>query len=145
VTLHYANLTNGRACPHLGEVPDRRVVRVQSTWCEQKRWGDVALTVGADLLFHLARGETCVVHDVSERDRESRACWQGLSWLRYACSVAWGLPEPAEYVRNGRVYVTHYWRGVWFDLDRKERTYLRRFREWHAGDPVDLRSCWGLA
>jgi len=147
VTVHYANLTNGLHCPHLDleHVPNLRIVRIQSTWCEQKRWGDVLLTAGADLLYQLARGETCVVHDVSERPRESRACWQGLSWLRYALAVAWGLPEPRETVREHEVNVTPYWRDVWAGLDDVPRTYARRFRRWHAGGAVDLRSCYGGA
>jgi hypothetical protein len=146
MTFHYANLSNGLGCPHLeGHLVPPRVVRVQSTWCEQQRWGDVLLTAGADLLYHLARGERCVVHDVSERDRETRACWQGLSWLRWALSRAWGVaPEPEVFKPSGMA-AGRFWERTWLGLDDVPRTYAGRFRQWHRGGPVDLRSCWALS
>lgn len=135
--VHYANLTNGVLCaPHNG-----RFTRIPSTFCEQKMWGRVIYGAGPDVLTTLARGYSVIVHDQSEKRRATRAQWQGLSWLRYACSLAWGLPEPTEYSRNG-MNVTSYWRGTWLGLPAPDRTWLAYFSRFAAEtDLVDLRAC----
>lgn len=135
--VHYANLTNGVLCaPQNG-----RFTRIPSTFCEQKMWGRVVYGAGPDLLTALARGASVVVHDQSEKQRVTRAQWQGLSWLRYACSMAWGLEEPVELSRGG-ANVTGYWRGAWLGLDSPDKAWLRYFGRF-AQDlaVVDLRPC----
>lgn len=137
--VHYANLTNGLLC-----APDEvRYTRIPSAWCEQKQWGKVLYGAGADLLTVAAVGRPVIVHDQSERQRFTRAQWQGLSWLRYACSMAFGLGEVKEVTRGG-ANVTSYWRGVWLGLDRADRNWLEYFGEaaTAAGTSlVDIRPC----
>jgi hypothetical protein len=124
----YANLTNGLLCAP----SDAPLVRLPSTWCEQKAWDKVLTGLGADLYAHLARGEAITVHDQSERERQTRAQWQGLSWVRYACAVAWGLKPRREISRFG-MDVTEYWADVYESLDltkrgRESQRWLEYFR-----------------
>ena len=134
---HYINLTNGILCAPA----NASYVRIPSTFCEQKQWGRVVYGAGPDMLSTLAMGYPVVVHDQSERQRLTRAQWQGLSWLRYACSMAWGLPEPTEYSRNG-MNVTSYWRGTWLGLPEPDKTWLGYFKRFAEGiEVVDLKPC----
>lgn len=138
MALHYANLTNGLLCCPASGVA---MCRIPSTFCEQKLWGKVIYGAGPDLLVAAARGHQVIVHDQSERQRQTRAQWQGLSWLRYACSMAWGLPEPAEFSRNG-MNVTGYWRGTWLGLPEPDKAWLRYFGRFADGlRQVDVRPC----
>ncbi|MBF6332449.1 hypothetical protein [Nocardia transvalensis] len=87
--VHFANLTRGLLCPHLVGY-EVRYTRIQSTSCEQKRWHDVIFGAGPDLLMTMALGRLAIVHDQSERPRETRAMWQGLVFVRRACEHLWG-------------------------------------------------------
>ncbi|HZO67899.1 MAG TPA: hypothetical protein VFB74_23110 [Kribbellaceae bacterium] len=138
MSVEFVNLTRGLLCGR--DVESGRYLRIQSTWCEQKRWGDIVLTASPDLLFHAAQGHACVVHDRSEKDRVTRAQWQGLSWLRYACSVAWyGKAEP-EFSRGGH-RVDDYWLACWRALPDRTRTYLDWYRRWSVGVGVFIKPC----
>lgn len=135
--VHYANLTNGLLC-----APSPvGLTRIPSTWCEQGLWDRIAYGAGPDLLTVAAKGYTVIVHDQSEKQRQTRAQWQGLSWLRYACSVAWGLPEPTELSRNG-MDVAAYWREVWGGLDRADRAWIEYFGRFASElDEVRIQPC----
>lgn len=137
MTVHYRNLTNGLCCGH--NPLDGRYVRLQSTWCEQKRWADVLTHLSPDLLIHVAFGEDVVVHDRSEKRRLTRACWQGLSWVRFACRRGWDL-EPAVEVSRGGQDMGAYWAVVWDGLDRPAKAWVRYFRRFATGD-VQLSCC----
>lgn len=135
--VHYANLTNGILCAPKGA----GYIRIPSTFCEQKLWGRVVYGAGPDMLSALAMGYPVVVHDQSERQRATRAQWQGLSWLRYACSAAWGLELPVEESRSG-MNVTGYWEEVWDGLERPEKNWLRYFGRFAEGTEIaDLKAC----
>ena len=133
--IHVANLTNGVLCAPA----DATYLRIQSTWCEQKRWEDLLWAMPADLLVNLALGHKVIVHDQSEQQRATRAQWQGLSWIRYALRAAWDLPEGREKSRSN-MDVTHYWWQQWRDLDFPVRRHLNYYK---AFDPtqVDLVPC----
>lgn len=140
--VHYINLTRGTMCPHNPvNLPHARYVRLQSTWCEQKLWEQVLWTTDADLFFNLAIGNRCVVHDASERDRETRACWQGLAWIRYACERSWGLPASPPVMRNGH-NASAYFGFIYEKMSANTRNYLRYFRQYHQDTPILLESCY---
>lgn len=144
MSTEFVNLTRGLLCGR--DVEAGRYLRVQSTWCEQKRWSDVLLTTSPDLFFHAAQGHVCVVHDRSERERLTRAQWQGLSWLRFACSTAWyGKAEP-EYARRGQ-RIDGYWQQCWDSLPERTRKYVGWFSRWSVGLHVAIRpcGCWHTA
>lgn len=139
---YFINLSNGLICNSNGCFPDRplKFVRIQSTWCEQKRWAPILDTLGADFLMALAEGRNVVVHDKSEKNRQTRAGWQGLSWIRYACMHAWYDVHTREWSRSG-VNVSDYWEEQYHKLPRGTRSMLRYFRRYAAPWPFDLRSC----
>jgi hypothetical protein len=122
--LHYTNLTRGLLCP----IEHDRFVRIQSTWGEQKRWGDTLFTLGPDFLMNLALGHKIVLHDKSEKKRRTRAQYQCISWIKYACSVSWFNIEPESYV-NGH-NATGYWRLQWMNIDPRVKTYVSYFKQY---------------
>lgn len=139
--VHYLNLSRGQLCA--GHVPNPHFLRLQSTWCEQKRWADILWTLGPDFYINLARGPV-TVHDVSERPRTTRACWQGLVWVRFACERLWEGPEHPAIGRNGQD-MTPYFTGELGRLDDRVRTFVRYFRSHYQGRPLSLDVCSGLS
>lgn len=139
---HYANLSNGVFCECFARETVDAFTRIQSTALEQKLWSSVVHGAGPDLLMHLAMGVRCVVHDVSERERRTRAVHQGLPWLRGVCQLAWGEPLSTVRSRSG-MNVTRYVERTWSELDSSTRSHLKYFGRWHtAGAPVCLEACW---
>ncbi len=117
-------------------------VRIPSSWCEQKRWGDILNTLPPDLWLAMAVGAPCTMHDRSERQRPSRAMWQGLSWIRYAVNSAWDLPVADEFSRSG-MKVNAYWAKQFAELPKPTRNLLRYYLNYYKGDgkSVLLASC----
>ncbi len=85
--VYYCNLTNG--LEHLDRLGSVRMIRIQSTWCEQKRWNDIIFALSDDLLFNLAIGNKCVICDCSAKNRIPRALWQGLEVIEYFLNKYW--------------------------------------------------------
>lgn len=140
---HLTNLSRGllsRCLAHEGDVTC--TVRIPSTWCEQKRWDDILVTLPPQMWILMSLSVPLIMHDVSEKPRPTRATWQGLSWIRYAVNSAWDLPVPAEYSRSG-VNVSGYWAKVFNGLPRSTRTLLRYYLNFYRGDgsPVSLTGC----
>jgi hypothetical protein len=142
VTRHVCNLSRGLLCPHFRDgFTGHYYSRIQSTACEQKRWGAVLGGLGPGEYLALARGERVVVHDVSEKLREPRAIWQGLPFIRYACRRAWGLETLPVRSRNG-MDVTRYAEECYRGLASSARRELRYFRRYCVeGSRVDLSGC----
>lgn len=142
--FHFRNLTNGILC---APQDSRGNVRIGSTTCEQKQWDSVLRQAGVDMLALLAQGHSVVLHDQSERPRQTRAQWQGLSWIRYACARAWSIPAAEEFSRNG-ANVTVYWGEQYASLSKADLNYLRYFRPLVMKHPdprplnqINLRPC----
>lgn len=130
----YANLTNGLACAPQSAL----ITRLPSTWCEQKLWDQVTTGVGPQMLRDLANGTQVVVHDQSERQRLTRAQWQGLSWLRYACSRAWNMQVPLEKDHQGMAYE---WSRRYIELKPPTVAWLEYFTPSRRIARVDLVPC----
>lgn len=140
MTQHYLNLTRGLLCQH--HALGAKLLRLQSTWCEQKRWADILITTPPDFLMDLAQGQDILVHDVSEKPRITRACWQGLEWIRSVCAAEWGLPRPAITGRGGRsleLYFAH----EYAHLPARERQMVRYFRQFCHEPNLNIRVCDG--
>jgi hypothetical protein len=88
-TTHWVNLTNGLQAIRDYQLTDWRALRIQSTHCEQKRWEDVLASVPDEMLLRLAMGEECRIYDYGANKPISRACWQGLEWVRYVLCRRW--------------------------------------------------------
>lgn len=142
--LHAVNLTRGLLCPHLEDVAESQVrfTRIQSTQCEQKLWDAVVMSLGSDLYWHLSRGATVMVHDVSERPRETRACWQGVALIRRACEYAWGLPvTPVTGRGELSRSMEQYFDKVIPRLSDSTRVYLRYWAKGKRTGACRLVSC----
>lgn len=138
--IEFVNLSRGLLCGP----SDGRIMRLQSTWCEQREWDRILMTTSPELYFRLAQGHKIVVHDLSEKRRETRAQWQGLSWIRAATSLAWYQVTPTEFSRNG-MNITDYWVKQFGKLDKTTKTYVRRFAEWtdpYTQGVLSPCSCW---
>lgn len=149
MSVEYFNLSNGIAClDHIGRAladdpEEPRYSRIQSTWCEQKLWNQLLLTTPPDMYFHLANRESVIVHDKSEKDRLTRAQWQGLGMIRVACNLAWwGITGP-QYSRSG-MNVTEYFIDQWVELPPTTQRYIEWFGKYAPMIPtfwVDLVPC----
>lgn len=138
---HFINLSRGVLCPHVVDLDTLRYIRIQSTWCEQKRWADVIMSVGADLLINAATGVTCIIHDVSERQREPRAIWQGVEFIRYCCEKSWNGTTIDIRSRGGNP-MRDYFGKVWTSLPTTATKMIHYYRQYHVpGAPVNIRGC----
>lgn len=140
---HFRNLSRGLSCPC--PTPKFHIIRIQSTHCEQKHWDRILHDVGAELLFTIASGQVAIVHDMSEHPHESRACWQGLSWIRYACFRTWNgnLNMPQVEKSRGGFVLNPYWEEQWLKLPRSTVSWVDYFRKYYTlGGYIFLRSCW---
>lgn len=150
--VEVVNLSRGLLCPHLDNkhpaypIGNYRYSRIQSTQCEQKLWNEViATSFGPDLWMHLAMGHHLVVHDLSEKNRETRACWQGMQFIRYVAERTWLMPITSS--RRRSTYMTDYFEDVYRNhLDAKIVKQVRYYRN-HRDQlglrpPVMLTSCW---
>lgn len=143
--VHYINLTNGLHCPH-GSYLNRTLtpysyVRIQSTACEQKRWDDVVFGAGPDLFMMLARGASIIVHDKSEKERETRAMWQGLRWCQYVAERTWGLPVMPILGRGGKSMQQYF--DQQYHILSKGVKFVAYFGRFLDTDQLYLRSCYG--
>lgn len=80
------------------------------------------------------------VYDQSEKPRATRAQWQGLSWLRFACRAAWELDEQPEYSRSG-FEVTEFWRDRWTQCSDRIKKHVAYYTAFSHGDPVRIEAC----
>jgi hypothetical protein len=123
----FLNLTQGLAWAGLVE-PPYSLVRIESTRLEAKDWGGVLGRLGADFLHAVATGPV-VVYDASARKPQSRAIWQGIPWIRYACERAWRLEITPAIVRGGH-NASSYFDRCWKSLPKSIRRivgYYARF------------------
>lgn len=84
-TVHFANLTRGVKCAP----KTARLARIQSTQLEANQYERVLLSVPDELIALAALGQFVVVHDYSEKPRETRAMWQGLTLARVMMELRW--------------------------------------------------------
>ncbi|PPJ36451.1 hypothetical protein C5E45_20620 [Nocardia nova] len=142
-TLHFANLSRGLLCEHLHSIDpsSMRFCRIQSTSCQQKRWSDIVTGAGPELLMALARGVPVRVHDVSERNRETRAMWQGVAFLRRACETVWGLPTTPVLGRGGASMQAHFDHAI-RNLAARDRRQIRYYRPHVRTTQLHIESCW---
>ena len=96
----YLNLTNGLDVLPLLTHQYYKVIRIQSTACEQKRWDFILSDLDHNLLFDLAIGQVCYIVDCSHTGKMTRALYQGLEWIRYALTRYW-LDKPYKPLVKG--------------------------------------------
>jgi hypothetical protein len=140
---HYRNLSRGLLCGPA----DSKILRIQSTHCEQKLWAQLLWQVPDQLLWDLASGRTIIVHDQSERDRETRAMWQGLQLVRIVTETSWfGEPTGQYHFGRGGTSAYQHLRAVAAALPRPVRKRFDYYRSYRAPHVAEARlfSCYRL-
>lgn len=144
-TVHYANLTRGVACAP----KNSRLCRIQSTQCEAKTWDRVLLSVPDELIATVAMGQFVVVHDYSEKPRETRAMWQGLTLARIMMELRWfGELRSRYHLKRGGESNLQYLKNV---VSHQE-SHVKRKYDYFRGLAMDtdttranVISCWSAS
>lgn len=91
---YFINLTAG--LEHLVQYEALRsifqFIRIQSTQLEHKQLELVLKDLDNNFLMKLAIGRKCLVFDFTSRKKKnnvSRACWQGIAWIKYCLNRIW--------------------------------------------------------
>lgn len=129
---HFINLTNGiEAIADYGLDPHKvRFIRIQSTACEQKRWGDIIMQLSDDFLISAALGYHCVVYDYGANKGVPRAIWQGLEWIKYALWRRW---YGQQYRPTGRaITMEPYFAERYRELSPRVKARLDYFKSYCA-------------
>lgn len=136
---HWINLSRGVGCAdHTGR--HVQYMRLQSTWCEQRRWDDILWTIPTGFYVDISDGSgNVVVHDQSERQRTPRALWQGLRFVEIACCKSWGYKIPelveANNSRGGKA-MDQYLLGVWdWEISDRTKTLLGYYKKFTIAPP----------
>jgi hypothetical protein len=134
-TVHYANLTRGVACAP----KTSRLCRIQSTQCEAKAWDRVLMSVPDELIAGVALGQFTVVHDFSEKPRETRAMWQGLTLARIMMELRWWGELRGRYDARGGGASIQYLKNVASGQPEHVRRKYDYFRDLtHVNDTTYL-------
>lgn len=139
----YYNLTNGLQCPEFEySLIPRRYCRIQSSQLEAKAWDRVLWQAPDDMLWSLAKGRNVLVHDRSEKNRETRAMWQGLTLIEYVAHRAWNV-GPWPVTGRGGKPMENLFDDIYQGLDKPLRKKYTYFRKHLAPYPAArLVSCW---
>jgi hypothetical protein len=102
--VDFINLSSGLAWLAHPEGPtDYRLVRIQSTACEQKRWNALIDDLDYDFMLAIASGCHCRVWDASAKKPVSRALYQGIPWIIFALESSWFGRASDPMVKNHNV------------------------------------------
>jgi len=139
----FINLSNGIEALDRYDLAfdDVHFLRIQSTACEQKRWGPIIDDLSPDFLMLAALGKTIVVYDFGANKETPRAIWQGLEWVKF---VLWRRWHIINYEPAGRAHSMHeYFRHQYRQLDRKTKAKLDYYATFCEGNTLDIRSVTG--
>lgn len=124
----YFNLTNGiEFIPNLSSYNNLKFIRIQSTSCEQKRWDFILQELDYSFLLDLALGNNVTVVDYGANKEVSRACYQGLEWVKFALNKCWFGKETKAFVRG--TDATNYFKECYAKLDRRTLKKLNYFKK----------------
>lgn len=101
---HYLNLSNGlEAAPTvLASGEPWALLYLRSTTLERRDWPRLFLEeLSDDLLWHLATGTVCVLHDRGTRRPLSKTVYHGVPLIRYVLARHWYGHDPASVPRQG--------------------------------------------
>lgn len=126
--MFYLNLTNGiEFIPKLSGHNNLKFIRIQSTACEQKRWDFILQELDYNFLLDLALGNNVTVVDYGANKEVSRACYQGVEWIRYALNNCWFGKDEKSFVRG--TDVTNYFGECYAKLDKRTLKKLNYFKK----------------
>ena len=135
--MFYLNLTNGiEFIPKLSGHNNLKFIRIQSTACEQKRWDFILQELDYNFLLDLALGNNVTVVDYGANKEVSRACYQGVEWIRYALNNCWFGKDEKSFVRG--TDVTNYFSECYAKLDKRTLKKLNYFKKFLATESLHL-------
>ena len=135
--MFYLNLTNGiEFIPKLSEHSNLKFIRIQSTACEQKRWDFVLQELDYSFLLDLALGNNVTVVDYGANKEVSRACYQGVEWIKYALNNCWFGKDEKVFVRG--TDATNYFGECYAKLDKRTLKKLNYFKKFLATGSLHL-------
>lgn len=140
--INYANLTRGVKCAPRNS----HLIRIQSTQCEANQWERVLLSIPDEFIARVAVGQYIVVHDFSEKNRETRAMWQGLTLVRIMMEYRWFGELRSRFTspRGGKSAI-QYLRNVASqqpDHVRRKYDYFRDLAMESDTTYTSINSCW---
>jgi len=138
-SLYFLNLTNGIEA--LDIFPEHSFIRIQSTACEQKRWGFLLNELDYNFLLNLALGNRCIVVDYSARKEIPRSIYQGVEWIKYALNVLWFNKEIIPLVKGNDC--TIYFRQALKTLNNQTKKKIKYFRKFLHTQEIFLESFSG--
>lgn len=135
--MFYLNLTNGiEFIPKLSEHSNLKFIRIQSTACEQKRWDFILQELDYSFLLDLALGNNVTVVDYGANKEVSRACYQGVEWIKYALNNCWFGKDEKAFVRG--TDATNYFGECYAKLEKRTLKKLNYFKKFLATESLHL-------
>lgn len=135
--MFYLNLTNGiEFIPKLSGHDKLKFIRIQSTACEQKRWDFILQELDYNFLLDLALGNNVTVVDYGANKEVSRACYQGVEWIKYALNKCWFGKDGKAFVRG--TDVTNYFGECYAKLEKRTLKKLSYFKKFLATESLHL-------
>lgn len=143
-SIIYLNLTNGIEALSVFNVREFRVIRIQSTWCEQKLWSKIIEDIDYDFLMNLALGNPCIIYDFGAKKLTSRAVYQGVEFVRFFLSKRW-FPGSDAYTPNVRGHnCTKYFEQEYKKVSDRAKNKVDYFRDFLFCDDIDLIAMSGI-
>lgn len=137
----FINLTAGLEHIETLYILPLNFIRIQSTHCEQKHLEHVLRDLDNNFLMKLAIGKECVVLDYTSRKKKnntSRACWQGLAWIKYCINRIWFKREIKCKYGMHKCFKVHFSR-----LNYYTKNKLRYYRKFVMNNDINLRYVCG--
>jgi len=136
---YYYNLTNGLHFKSHNK--PMGFIRIQSTACEQKRWNFILQDLDNDFLYNLAIGNICVVCDLSERKKETRALYQGLEWIKYVLYWRWLNQYYAPKIKD--YDCSDYFLKQYLQLDNRSKKKIDYFKKFVSDNGINIKTING--
>lgn len=133
----FLNLTNGieALSKYNLDIRECNFIRIQSTACEQKRWGFILNDLDHNFLMNLAVGNECIIYDFGHNG-QPKALWQGFQWIEYALNKIWLKKEIESYVK--KLEVSNYWKEELKKIDKKTLRKIKYYRKFLLTDVLHL-------
>lgn len=105
---NFINLSNGLLAIKEYNLTDYKILRIQSSHCEQKLFEDILVGLSDDFLFRVAMGDEVIVYDYGAKKKTPRAIWQGLEFIKYVLHKRWKDEEYTPIYRDKNVLRIYY-------------------------------------
>lgn len=129
IIKYYFNLTNGlEALNHYNLGNNVSLLRIQSTWCEQKLWDNIIQDLDYNFLIDAALGHEIIIFDYSAKKKIPRSLYQGLQFILYVLNRIWFNKNIEIYIKE--MNCTKYFQEVYNNLQERSKSkinYCKKF------------------